>query len=45
MKWTGDKIAVAMNVRPMGMLLMTPAGWIKRHQQDVIVHVKLKTIV
>jgi len=26
-----------MKVKPMGMLLLMPAGWISRHQQDVIV--------
>jgi len=26
-----------MNVEPMGVLLMMLAGWISRHQQDVIV--------
>jgi len=25
-----------MKVKPMGMLLMMLAGWINRHQQDVI---------
>ena len=29
-----------MKVKPMGMLLMMLAGWINRHQQDVIVHLK-----
>jgi len=25
-----------MKVKPMGMLLMMLAGWVNRHQQDVI---------
>ncbi len=29
-----------MKVKPMGMLLMMVAGWINRHQQDVIVYLK-----
>jgi len=29
-----------MKVKPMGMLLMMLAGWINRHQQDVIVYLK-----
>jgi putative transposase len=31
---------VVMKVRPMGMLLMMLAGWINRHQQDVITYLK-----
>ncbi len=27
-----------MKVKPMGMLLMMLAGWINRHQQDVIMY-------
>ncbi len=32
-----------MKVKPMGMLLIMLAGWISRHQQDVIMktHVSL----
>ena len=29
-----------MKVKPMGMLLMMLAGWINRHQQDVITYLK-----
>ena len=29
-----------MKAKPMGMLLMMLAGWINRHQQDVIVYLK-----
>ncbi len=29
-----------MKVKPMGMLLMMLAGWINRHQQDVIAYLK-----
>jgi len=29
-----------MKVRLRGMLLMMPAGWINRHQQDVITYLK-----
>ncbi len=29
-----------MKVKPMGMLLMMLAGWINRHQQDVIIYLK-----
>jgi hypothetical protein len=29
-----------MRVKPMGILLMMLAGWINRHQQDVIVYLK-----
>jgi hypothetical protein len=29
-----------MKVKPMGMLLMMLAGWINRHQQDVIMYLK-----
>ena len=29
-----------MQVKPMGMLLMMLAGWVKRHQQDVIMYLK-----
>jgi len=29
-----------MKVKLMGMLLMMLAGWINRHQQDVIVYLK-----
>ena len=29
-----------MKVKPMGMLLMMLAGWISRHQQDVITYPK-----
>jgi len=36
--------AVVMKVKPMGMLLMTLAGWINRHQQDVIVKGKEETL-
>jgi hypothetical protein len=31
---------VVMEVKPMGMLLTMLAGWINRHQQDVIVYLK-----
>jgi len=31
MKCKGDKIAVVMKAKPMGMLLVTLVGWIKRH--------------
>ncbi len=29
-----------MKVKPMGMLLMKLAGWVNRHQQDVITYLK-----
>ena len=29
-----------MKVKPMGMLLMMLAGWVNRHQQDVIEYLK-----
>ncbi len=29
-----------MKAKPMGMLLMMLAGWINRHQQDVITYLK-----
>jgi hypothetical protein len=29
-----------MKVKPMGMLLMMLAGWLDRHQQDVIEYLK-----
>ena len=29
-----------LKVMPMGMLLMMLAGWINRHQQDVITYLK-----
>jgi hypothetical protein len=29
-----------MKAKPMGMLLMMLAGWINRHQQDVIEYLK-----
>lgn len=29
-----------MKVKPMGMLLMMLAGWVNRHQQDVIAYLK-----
>ncbi len=31
---------MVMKVRPMGMLLMMLAGWVNRHQQDVITYLK-----
>jgi hypothetical protein len=31
---------MVMKVKPMGMLLMMLAGWINRHQQDVITYLK-----
>ncbi len=34
-----------MKVKPMGMLLVMLAGWMNRHRQDVIVYVKVKTII
>lgn len=34
-----------MKVKPMGMLLMMPAGWISRHQQDVIVCLKQENTI
>jgi hypothetical protein len=45
MKWKGDKIGVAMKAELMGMLLVMLAGWMNRHHQDVIVYVKVKTII
>jgi hypothetical protein len=33
-----------MKVRPMGMLLMMLAGWINRHQQDVIVKIRVSLV-
>jgi len=30
---------VVMTAKPMGMLLMMPAGWLNRHQQDVIEYI------
>jgi hypothetical protein len=35
---------VAMNVKPTGMLLMMLAGWINRHQQDVIMEVRVSPV-
>jgi hypothetical protein len=29
-----------MKAKPMGMLVLMPAGWINRHQQDVTVYLK-----
>ncbi len=29
-----------MRVKPTGLLLMMLAGWLNRHQQDVIVYLK-----
>jgi cytidylate kinase len=29
-----------MRVKPLGLLLMMLAGWIHRHQQDVIIYLK-----
>jgi hypothetical protein len=34
-----------MKAKPMGVLLVTLAGWMNRHQQDVIVYVEVKTII
>jgi hypothetical protein len=31
-----------MKAKPMSILLMILAGWIDRHQQDVIAHLKQK---
>ncbi len=31
---------MVVKVKPMGMLLMMLAGWINRHQRDVIVYLK-----
>jgi len=33
----GEKDGVVMKVEPMGMLLTMLAGWVNRHQQDVII--------
>jgi hypothetical protein len=30
------ELGVVMKVKPTGMLWMMPAGWLSRHQQDVI---------
>jgi hypothetical protein len=34
-----------MTVKPMEMLLMMLAEWVNRQQHDVIVYVKVKTII
>ncbi len=34
-----------MKAKPMGVLLVMLAGWMNRHQQDVVVYVKVKTII
>ncbi len=33
-----------MRVKPMGMLLMMLAGWINRHQQDVITKIRVSLV-
>jgi len=33
-----------MKVKPMGMLLMMLAGWINRHQQDVIMKIRVSLV-
>ncbi len=33
-----------MKVKPMGMLLMMLAGWINRHQQDVIAEIRVSLV-
>ena len=35
-----DVYQMVMKVKPTGMLLMMPAGWINRRQQDVITYLK-----
>ncbi len=33
-----------MKAKPMGMLLLMLAGWINRHQQDVIVRIRVSLV-
>ncbi len=33
-----------MKVKPMGVLLMMLAGWINRHQQDVVVRIRVSLV-
>lgn len=40
MKSKGKSLELVMKVKATGMLLVMPAGWMNRHQQDVIVRNK-----
>ena len=33
-----------MKAKPMGMLLMMLAGWINRHQQDMILKIRVSLV-